>query len=246
VTADRRLFKYHVENLRLVDTAIESVGRELRAAVARNDEHRTEVFLRLKALLLSAWAEARLAKLLHEPAGFTSAEREQIRQKGTHIERWLEAIEVATRRHYGVAGALNQRTLRFEEHARYQSLSGSMRNRLQPIIELRNKLAHGQWAYPLNTEGTAIAQDEMDALRTLNALKLYFIQQMIVHICDAVHDLAVSRATFERDFQRHHKLLEQAVANFDSRDYERWALQQRESWKRGRDLRAEGVRHATQ
>lgn len=60
-----KLYKFHVANLREVDRAMEKIARSLRLAIKTEDDLTTSAFMRLYALLLGAWAECRLRKLLY-------------------------------------------------------------------------------------------------------------------------------------------------------------------------------------
>src|SRR2546427_18894 len=81
------------------------------------------------------------------------------------------------------------------------------------VIVLRNKLAHGQWAYPLNEQLDDVAQSQMDALRDENILSLKQKSGLIEAFCDSIHDLVVSPPTFERDFDNHFRRVAQLRAN---------------------------------
>lgn len=72
------LYKAHVKNLRAVDTALERMLRELNASLSRCDNTTSDALLKTTMLLLGAWAENRLRKMLFEPNGFTPAERAKI------------------------------------------------------------------------------------------------------------------------------------------------------------------------
>jgi uncharacterized protein with von Willebrand factor type A (vWA) domain len=107
-------------------------------------------------------------------------------------------------------------------------------NDLRPIVQLRNKLAHGQWVYPLNDAGKDIAQAQMDALRVENLLSLQFKKSLISALSDAIHDLVVSRPTFERDFDRHFRVIVETRRNLQTREYSSYAKVLRDKYKRGK------------
>jgi hypothetical protein len=62
------------------------------------------------------------------------------------------------------------------------ALSEMLAKDLSSIIELRNKLAHGQWVYPLNNDSNDVAQEQMDALRVENLLSLQFKNGCTFHV----------------------------------------------------------------
>lgn len=235
-----KVYGYHVANLRELDAALTNVARPARAAIASNDPERSlRTLLRLYAFLLGAWAECRLKKLLHEEFGFADAEREAILAYGTQLEQWQAAVDAAFRKHYKLPNAeLNARNLGVAASARRDALLGILDYDLRIVVEIRNKLAHGQWIYPLNSEATQVEQDKYKLINKENLLSLEFKLAMLQHLADAVHDLVVSPRAFERDFESHFRRLFQAQANLRRRPYEKYAQSLVRSRERARAKRA--------
>jgi hypothetical protein len=136
------------------------------------------------------------------------------------------AVDVAFRKHHKISKApLNEKNLGVAHSARRLALRAVLEKDLRLVIEIRNKLAHGQWKYPLNNAGTAVETDKYQAINNENLLSLEFKQQMVGHLADAVHDLVVSAQAFERDFESHFKKLYQAQVNVAKRDYQAYAAE---------------------
>jgi hypothetical protein len=114
---------------------------------------------------------------------------------------------------------------------------------LRSIIELRNKLAHGQWVYPLNSDGDDVAQEQMDALRVENLFSLQFKKNLLESLSSAIHDLVVSKPTFERDFDDHFRRIVETQRNLKNRDYKKWANGMREKYERGKVKKAQSSTH---
>lgn len=238
----KKLYQFHVANLQEVARAMERVARSLRAAISQGDEITVSSFMRLYALLLGAWAECRLRKLVYEPQGFDDSERDAIRAESTQLKQWQKAVEVAFRRQYKIPKApLSASVLPHSAYSRYTTLSDMLVNDLGSIIELRNKLAHGQWVYPLNNDGDDIAQEQMDALRVENLLSLQFKKTLLESLSAAIHDLVVSKPTFERDFDDHLRVIIETQRNLQKRDCKTWAECLRQKYQRGRARRLRPV-----
>ena len=230
-----KLYHFHVANLQAIDAAMERVARALRDAIARNDTQTVDAFVRLYALLLGAWAECRLCKLLFESTGFIQQARADILEVSHQLDRWHKAVDTAFRTCYGVPRApLSERSLPYSAFARFTAIQEALDDDLQGVIQLRNKLAHGQWAYPLNDRGDDVAQEQMDALRVENLLSLQFKKTLLSYLCDTIHDLVVSRPTFERDFDAHYRLIVETRRNLRTRKYQSYERQLREKHLRGR------------
>ena len=235
----KKLYQFHVANLREIDHAMDKIARSLRTSISQGDEATVSAFMRLYALLLGTWAECRLRKLIYEPQGFTDTERETIQAESTQLKQWQKAVEVAFRRQYQIPKAiLSASVLSHSAYSRFDTLSKMLTNDLGSIIELRNKLAHGQWYYPLNSEGNDIAQEQMDALRIENLLSLQFKKTLLESLSSAIHDLVVSKPTFERDFDNHLRVIAETQRNLKNRDYIKWAESMRVKYDRGKVKKA--------
>ena len=219
-----KLYKQHVANLRELELAISHTGRLARIAIASNDpQHSLRSLLRLYAFLVGAWAETRLCKLLHEEYGFTEAERNSIANKSTQLEQWQETVNLAFRKHHKITKApLDEKSLGVSHAARRAALLDVLTNELKIIIEIRNKLAHGQWVYPLNNDGTTVEPDKYRLINQENIQSLQFKLALLKHLADAVHDLVVSPKTFERDFEDHFRKLFQVRTNLVKKDYKKY------------------------
>src|SRR5205823_6105728 len=119
--------------------------------------------------------------------------------------------------------------------ARMEVIRQALEVDLRFVITLRNKLAHGQWVYPLNETHDEIAQEQMNALRTENVLSLKQKANLVESICDSIHDLVVSRQTFDRDFDGHFRRIEQIRTNIARKSYSDWSRQIQLRYKRGQE-----------
>ena len=235
-----RLYHFHVENLRAVRAGLDDVLAAARRALALRREPSIDTHLRLYAFMVGAWAESRLLKLLYEPHAFSDDERRVVLAE-TALARWTKVVEIAFRRHFGIPAApLQPPSLPKTAHARLQILTDVMLHDLRSIITLRNKLAHGQWAYPLTDDLKDVAQEQMDALRLETLLSLKQKASLIESLCASVHDLVVSLPTFERDFDQHFRHIEQTRRNLIAKDYGKWVTQIRAKHDHGQ---AEFRRH---
>lgn len=226
VRAPSKVYMHHVDNLRELERAITQTARLAKAEIAHGDPQRSlRSLLRLYSFLLGAWAECRLRKLLHEQFGFNDEERAHILAAGSQLEQWQSTVDSAFRKHHKIPKAeLTSRVLGVAPAARRHALHSVLANELRIIIEIRNKLAHGQWAYPFNNAGTSVESDKFELINRENLLSLQFKYAMLGHLADAIHDLVVSPAAFRRDFDQHFKHLEQVRMNLKVKSYERYEI----------------------
>ena len=216
-----------------------SSGRE---AVANSEKYPVDTYVRLYAFLLGAWAECRLLKLIYEPSAFADSERKLVLHE-TALDRWNKVVDVSFRKHYRLrATSLKPPALAPTAHYRLTTLQKVLTEDLGSTITLRNKLAHGQWQYPLNESVDDIAQPQMDALRKENLLRLTQKRALLEGVCSTIHDLAVSRPTFERDWDANFRRVEQIRVNLDRKSYTKWCEQLRQNRVNGEKLRLEASR----
>jgi hypothetical protein len=229
------LYRFHSENLRAVGAGLNDVLASARLAVARRQESNVATHVRLYAFLLGAWAEARLIKLIHEPSVFTADERKAVIAKKA-LPRWHAVLEASYRRHFNIPNALlKPPALSVTESGRLQKLQEVLNDDLGAIITLRNRLAHGQWAYTMNEGMDEVAESQMKQLREENLLTLKFKAAMIESLCGCIHDIVVSRPTFDRDFDMHFRHIEQLRIDLKSRAYAAWQASIIAKHERGRE-----------
>ncbi|MGM0937609.1 MAG: hypothetical protein ACQEWL_14635 [Pseudomonadota bacterium] len=220
----KQLYSVHVENLRELKLAITHVDKLAKTQVASKDPQKSlNSLLRLYSFLIGAWAETRLCKLLYEVNAFTIPERDLILEKRSQLGRWKETIDTAFCKHYGIQKSdLNKTVMGEEDYNRWLSLHDILKNELKNIIEIRNKLAHGQWIYPLNNKGTGISQDKFNLIKDENLLTLKFKFNLITLLANTVNDLVVSHPTFHRDFTKYFHKLVQVRHNLRQRSYSKF------------------------
>lgn len=222
-------------NLREVDGALDRVGRELRRCIATDDSTSTAALTKLYALTLAVKVESRLNKLAYGP-NVSESERTSILAPVQHTERWHASIELGLRKHYAGTKPLDEISLGHDVNARYQTLRAAVDNDLKPLIELRNKLAHGQWVYPL-TSGNEIAKSRKLALERENALSLSLKNRLLDQFADVIHDLVVSRKAFELSFEGRFKALSLARQELVERRFENYQRKLRQKKRRGQQFR---------
>jgi hypothetical protein len=211
--------------------------RALNASLSRDDATTSDALLKTTMLLLGAWAEDRLRKMLFEPNGFTSDEREQITGAGSQIEMWKFALERGFRKRYQLPFANLAQALPFTPRSRYTAILNIIENDLRPIIEVRNKLAHGQWVRPLNSENDDVSPLHTQQINGENAHSVKCKHRILEYLSQIIQDLAAGGVAFERDFDGHYLKLENARREISSRSYPKWLTAMRAKHHRGRALR---------
>lgn len=162
----QEIFDAQVLNVRILQSTWTQIKRSINQAYKRGDRPFATTQTKVLALVFCAYSEALFSKLLHTPNALSIVQIEQIKKAGkNNISRaWIKCIHIATSRIDGGK----------ENHI------PNLRQRLGKFVlkyivepsQVRNKVAHGQWAVALNSDGTAINQDLTNQLRDLDIVKL--------------------------------------------------------------------------
>lgn len=215
-----KLYGFHVANLRTIQLALDNTALSLRKVIAEENIPAIKSFTRLYAFLVGAWAETRLQKLINENSGFSEIDKHKIKVEETQLDQWMKTVELSFRNYYGLPNAkINAKTIPHTAFHRYDTVTNLIDTDLRSVIEVRNKLAHGQWLYPLNSNCTNVEQEKYKLINQENLLSLQYKRVLISTIAEIVHDLVVSHATFERDFDKHYKQIVDTQNNLKNRSY---------------------------
>jgi hypothetical protein len=212
------LFRRHSENLRIVSAGLTQAERAHKVAIRKGDAAATDFAARMHQLMIGFLAEAQLRKILSDPGGFNPKEQRLLHQERSQIDRWLRTVEFAFRRHYAVPLHLeiDDSSTPAGVSAQYSAINGLLRDDLALVIEDRNKLAHAQWLWLLNSKETAFIGH---ASPPLNYLALQRRGTVIKNLAALIHALVVSEPTFHRDYQSLYNAISQVRVTIDGPDY---------------------------
>ncbi|WP_370962719.1 hypothetical protein [Amycolatopsis sp. cg9] len=222
----------HSENLSAVRKGLTQIERAHKEAIRGGSEDQVLVLQRLHLLTNGILAEAALRKLIVDPTGFNDRERQLIWRSRSQIDRWLEAVELAARRHYRVLThePIDNGTIGATDFSRYVEIRGLLTDELAPVIEDRNKLAHGQWVWQLKSREENKFK-EPQAPPPPNFRTLYSQSRLLLTIADVVRLFATSEPAFDRDYDTLIKKFSTAKATLDGSDYAAFVLMLRSSNK---------------
>ena len=228
-----QLYRIHVENLRSVTSALDRIQRPLNSSLAEEQHGTHDSLLKTTLLLSGTWAECRLLKLAYEPNGFNDVERSDIRSCKQQFEKWKKAVELGFRRKYNLPRAKLENSLPITQRGLYAAIQDLMETELKPVIEMRNTLAHGQWARPLNSRQTNVSQPMISRMSNENALSVKHKRQILGYLAQMVHDLVVGGGAFERDFNQRYRCIENTKRLLSQDQFERWQTKMIEKYQRG-------------
>ncbi|MGN7809472.1 hypothetical protein [Flavobacterium sp. 22076] len=228
------MYKKWCENVSTLESAIEQIQRDLRFAISKKENTNIYSYTKLLSYLTVCWCEARIMKLIYEPEytytnksgsftkqkSFSQTEIEDIYTSSTLKDKWLKALQIAISKHHNVPFNINfPASLPFTSRVRYLEIEDLINNQLLSSIELRNRIAHGQWKQAFTNDLKNFSQTHTTALRTENIVTLQLNYNIFKILAQLVHDIASSPSTFNRDFDKNYQVLEQNKLNLHNRNY---------------------------
>lgn len=185
---------------------------------------------RLYSFLMCSWFEARLYKMLYEGSseGFTESEINKILGTGKKplYKKWTDAYNFAICKKYGFTFGPNQdysNNFSTANDSNNYKIVITLLNTIEKAIEVRNKLAHGQWHIPLTGSRKNIATDIDHYLTTFdNIQKLHYQHQTYKLIAEIIHDIVVSKLTYERDFDTKMQRIKTYQTNIRTKNFSKY------------------------
>jgi len=232
------MYKQHCENIGEIEGAIKLVEQDLRRYISIRQDKHVYKYTKLLSYLITCWTEVRILKLAYERNGFVTSDKDLIIAAGTLNDKWITALDISICKAYVINRNLDIATqLPFTARIRYNELKNLIASDLLTSIELRNRIAHGQWKFAFTNDIGNISTLLTGELRQENIVKLQLKKKLLIGIASLIHDLAVSPSTFERDFDKNYRQIEQNKRNLHKRDYESYKQNMIDKYERGKTLR---------
>lgn len=194
-------FDQHTANLRAVDRAFKEAFAVAKFAIQTENSNLESSQTKLCGLLLGVWAETRLSKLLNEQSFFNDSDKERIFQIDNLYFRWKEVVDHGFKKHYN-ANVISDKSLGHTAYHQYLAPKEHLEHYIKPILELRNRLAHGQWIYPFasNQPNGEVVSEKFLELRNMNIQSLNQQHLVLKYLSDLIFLLMANKSAFQRDF----------------------------------------------
>lgn len=212
-------YRRHSANARLVLKGLTQAERTHKEAIKSGNNVAIDFAARVHHMMVGLVAEALLRKIVADPAGFNEKEKGLLNRENSQLARWKRAVELAFRRHYAIPIHLDidQSAGGAAVATQFTTLAQLLEEDLAEIIEDRNKIAHGQWAWLLNSKETAFTSR---APAPPNYRAIEARSKIVRELEEVINDLVVSEQTFVRDFQHHYSAIQGLKADLSGGDYE--------------------------
>jgi len=212
--------KAHLKNLSVLRKATKLIDRELNLSIRGKNEFKEQIYLRILLLLWMTWAECKLNTLLTVPPQVSDVDRKYINENAkSEIDRWLLLLELFIRRRYlddNRKKPLDRLTLGHTAFTRYSTVR-EMIERISTYIEIRNRLAHGQWHIALNSNLNAENPQITQSIWKITKTDILVLKRHLIVLGAIINDLISSKSAFENGFDRYLKQLDKAIKQFEGR-----------------------------
>ena len=241
-------YQYYQANLDLLSLEIEHVKKETQHMIGKKawqveaqldanqiakTEKEIKACTRLFSFLVCSWFEARLMKILCEnsSAAFTDGEINSIKRKSTMELKWQSCFNMAVCKAYGFTYMDNHNYCanfapNSVELSNYSDICVFF-NDIRDAITIRNRLAHGQWDFQFNSEGTNLVQYSFLDIYD-NVQKLDILKQCYSEIAEIINSYVVYKDKRNPNFNKQIRDRICSVKNKQTRiqrvDYQKYAL----------------------
>jgi len=210
----------HLQNLDTIRKSTRIIDRELNLAIRNKNDFKEQMYIRLLLFLWITWAECKLNSLLTVSPQLSDDDRKFISKNAkSEIDRWILLLELFIRRRYldgDEQKTLDEMNLDSETFNRY-SIVQKMIERVGFYIEIRNRLAHGQWTIALNSNRTAENPKITKSIWNITKTDIIVLKRHLIVLSAIMHDLILSKKGFENSFYTYTKQLDKAIRDFEGK-----------------------------
>jgi hypothetical protein len=242
------MFKQHQKNLKALESTIELIQSDIRRYISMSDEkneHQKEnvyAYTKILSHLISSWIEVRVLKLAYEENAFSDVNIGEILSAKEFKDKWETALNIAICKAYSLKPNKDIASqLPFTTRKRYEELITIIEDELLISYQIRNRIAHGQWVIAFTNDLSKPSSELTGRLKQENIVTLQLKYKLFKSLAQTIHDLAVSPKTFERDFDKNYKIIEDQRLNIHKRDYEKYKANFRKKYQRGLAKRRENM-----
>jgi len=222
-------YKYWKKNKRQIQMTISYLNRFHISALGKEQKLSElpldNIYSKLILILWTSLIEVEFNILVTENEYFTRPllNRTDLSNK-SETEKWLALIDYFFKdKYFGNQNReLNLLNLGDTNYHRYETLRRIITEDLRPFVELRNRLAHGQWAVAFNYVGSEKNQELTTHIWKLSKKDTMLLKAFVTNLPPLFKALVTSKKTFERDYDKYINRIMKAKNDADLKF--RWLL----------------------
>lgn len=172
------------KNLVTLNSARKKINMQINMALRKDDSHSVMLYTNIYLLIYTSWSEAALVKLVHTPFGFSESEKKKILKDRDVLNKWTKCVNTA-----------------FSKFRKKGSEIPNKKKKIQSLVndylktqgQIRNKIAHGQWEYPLYSHNMSHDPDALVWLKTIDVIQIDTWFEIHKELIEIVRGLIDSR-----------------------------------------------------
>lgn len=233
-----KLFEVYQGNFKIINSAFSRACQAAKQSLRRNEMEQYKSDSKIAYMLFSTRTEISLFKLIYSHDNLSDTDRSKLLRSKQVITKWRELLDIAFSNRYNITISSIPHSLKDRQLSRYQDLKYYIDEYVEPLISVRNNLAHGEWLECLNSKKTNTNPARSSDLAKISIYRINFEEKIIKLLTDSLFDLIATRDAFERDADSIIKKLKLYEENFKSEPESRWNRKLQENHKKGLALRS--------
>lgn len=164
IKTDEQIFHSEFsKNIVTLDSARRKTNMQINMALRKDDSHGLMIYTNLYLLIYTSWSEAALVKLVHTPFGFSDSEKKKILKDRDVLNKWTKCVNTAFAKFRKQGSEIPNKK---------KKIKNLVDEYLKTQGQIRNKIAHGQWEYPLYSNNLSHDPDALVWLKTIDVIQI--------------------------------------------------------------------------
>lgn len=184
VTPEQQFHSDFSKNVAALEAARKKVNSQINDALRRDDDFSVKVYTNLYLLIYSAWTEASLVRLVHTPCGFIEEEKKKIFKDQDALNRWKKCVNSAFRKFTKNGSEIPNKKKKIHK---------LLDDYLKSQANIRNKIAHGQWDYPLHKNNITYDNEAKILMTIVDVIQIDTWFEIFKEIIEIVRGLIDAR-----------------------------------------------------
>ena len=172
------------KNITLLVSARKNVNSQINNFLRKDDEHSLKIYKNIYLLIYTSWAEASLVKLVHTPFGFSDSDKKKILKDRDVLNKWSKCVNTAFSKFRKNGSEIPNKKSKIKR---------LLNDYLKTQANIRNKIAHGQWEFPLFSNNLKHDPDARVYLSSIDVLQIDTWFEILKELIEIVRGLIDAR-----------------------------------------------------
>jgi len=183
-TTEQQFHSDFSKNVTALDATRRKMNAQINDSLRRDDDFSLKIYTNLYLLVYIAWSEASLVRLVHTPFGFTADEKKKILKDKDVINRWKKCINTAFSKFRNNGSEIPNKKRKIHK---------LIDDYLKTQAQIRNKIAHGQWEYPLHKNNLTHDNEAQTFMSLIDVMQIDTWFEIFKEIVEIVRGLIDAR-----------------------------------------------------